>query len=36
MSMILQEKTEGLGYLKMFLFKNSAAPEVSQITRLNP
>lgn len=27
-SMILQEKTEGLGYFKMFLFWNSAAPLV--------
>lgn len=27
-SMMLQEKTEGLGYFKMFLFWNSAAPLV--------
>lgn len=35
-SMILQGTIEGPGYFKMFLFKNSAAPEVYWITSLNP
>lgn len=34
-SMILQEKTEGIGYFKMFLYWNSPAPLVLN-NHLNP